>query len=106
MKTATGQIAKASLPEREILQQLLLFNLFLQIVDGVFTYSRHTMATFGPLSWSTVASVLYHKSLACLLLVLIVWLGKRKPELAAKALVITGTIYTVFAIYSIHDLIG
>lgn len=106
MKTTTGQIAAASLPEREALLQLLFFNLFLQTVDGIFSYSRLTLAAAAPLPWSAIAGLLYHKSLACVLLLLIFWLGKRKPELATHALVVTATIYTAFAIYSIYGLIA
>lgn len=105
MKTVPRRIAEAGLPEREILLQLLLFNLFLQLVDGIFSYARLSAATPGPLPWSMLVGVLYHKSLACLLLLLMVWLGKRKQELAVNALVITATIYTAFAAYCIYGLI-
>lgn len=106
MKTKTGQIAKARLPEREVLLQLLLYNLFLQAVDGIFSYSRVIAAASAPLAWNAIGGALYHKGLACLLLLLIVWLGQRKPDLAANALVITATIYTAFAVYSIYGLIA
>lgn len=106
MKTTMGQIATARLPERGVLLQLLLFNLFLQAVDGVFSYSRIIAAAPAPLAWNTIAAVLYYKGLACLLLLFIFWLGQRKPDLAANALVITATIYTAFAVYSIYGLIA
>lgn len=106
MKTTMGQIAKARMPEREVLQQLLLYNLFLQAVDGIFSYSRVIASVSAPLAWNVIGGVLYPKVLACVLLLLIVWLGQRKPDLATNALVITATIYTAFAVYSVYGLIA
>lgn len=105
MKATSGQLATACLAEREALTQLLLFNLFLQFVDGIFSYSKLSNAASVPLSWSPIASIFYYKLLAALLLLLIAWLGKRKPDLAVNALVVCATIYTAFAIYSIYCLI-
>ena len=96
------------LTRREILPQLLFFNLFLQLLDGLFSYrllaERLAGAGSAILPWGAFRSVVYNKSFACLLLLLIVWLGNRKPLFAAQALIVTASIYTGYLVMQLYRL--
>jgi hypothetical protein len=106
MNERTAPRPAEGLTRREILQQLLFFNLFLQLLDGLFSYQllaeRLAGATSLILPWSAFRTVVYNKSFACLLLLLIVWLGNRKPLLAAQALIVTASIYTGYLVIQLH----
>jgi hypothetical protein len=106
MNERTAPRAAEGLTRREMLQQLLFFNLFLQLLDGLFSYhllaERLAGAASLLLPWGAFRSVVYNKSFACLLLLLIVWLGNRKPLLAAQALIVTASIYTGYLVIQLH----
>ena len=98
--------ALEELSRREILQPLLLFNIFLQLLDGLHSYRLLAGADSLMPPGSALLSLLYTKSLACLLLLLIVWLGNRKPQLAAQALIVTASVYTGYLVIQLYGQVG
>ena len=78
-----------------------IFNLLLQVFDGVLTYEVLSLGAqeANPLvrnaitQWGTVWGLLYWKTLACGLLLLIFALRHRQRALTIKALTLTATVY-------------
>lgn len=106
MSKRKSLLALEGLSRREILQQLLLFNLFLQLLDALNSYRILAGTALLMPPWSALLSLLYNKSLACLLLLLIVWLGNRKPQLAAQALIVTASVYTGYLVIQLYGQLG
>lgn len=79
----------------------LIFNLLLQVFDGVLTYQvvLQGVPEANPLvretivQWGVVWGLLYWKTLACVLLVLIFALRHKLQALALKALTVTAAVY-------------
>lgn len=94
--------------------RLLIFNLFLQVFDGLISYQvlSADVAESNPLvdvaivNWDVILGLFYHKSLACVLLLLIFVLGRRRQLLATQALAITATIYTCFGLVCLWTLLS
>jgi hypothetical protein len=78
-----------------------LLNLLLQIVDGVLTYialslgmeEANPLVRTAILEWGEVWGLLYWKTLACVLLLLIFALRHRRRSLAIKAFTLTAAVY-------------
>jgi hypothetical protein len=93
---------------------LLILNLLLQLFDGVMSY-RVLSAGVGesnPLihttivNWGVIQGLFYHKILACVLLILIFVVGRRRELLATQALAITASVYTCFGLVCLWALLS
>lgn len=86
------------------------FNLLLQIFDGLFTYHVLTLGVpeANPLvgeaiaTWGEIWGVVYWKSLACALLVLIFALRRFRENLTLKALTFTSLVYCGLFVVSLY----
>ncbi len=84
--------------------RLLVFNLLLQFFDGLMSYQvlsagaaeSNPIVDAAILNWGVILGLFYHKILACVLLVLIFVVGRRRQLLATQALAITASVYTCF----------
>ena len=93
--------------------RLLILNLLLQLFDGVLSYRVLSAgaAEVNPLievavtNWGAVWGVVYHKLLACVLLLLIFAFRNRRQLLTAQALTITASVYTCFGLFCIWQLL-
>lgn len=88
------------------LRQLLLFNLFLQLLEGCLSYRMAVGSARLGVNWVLVGELVYYKALASLLLLFILHLGNAKPQLAARALFVTASMYTLFALYYMQRLVS
>jgi uncharacterized protein DUF5658 len=103
---------KMSLPVGSVVRRLLIFNLLLQVFDGFLSYQVLSAgaAEANPLihaviiSWGAIWGLLYHKALACLLLVLIFAFRHRRQLLTVQALAITASVYTCFGLFCLWEL--
>ena len=94
-------------------RRLLIFNLFLQLFDGLMSYQvlsagaaeSNPLIHTAILNWGVILGLFYHKILACVLLVLIFVVGRRRQLLATQALAITATVYGCFGIVCIWVLL-
>jgi len=83
------------------LRDLLSFNLFLQLTDGVVSYHAFALGAIEAnpvvaaaiLNWGMVWGLIYKKALACLLLLLIFALRRNRRLLARRALAVTASVY-------------
>jgi len=83
------------------LRDLLSFNLFLQLTDGVVSYHAFALGAIEAnpvvaaaiLNWGMVWGLIYNKALACLLLLLIFALRRNRRLLARRALAVTASVY-------------
>jgi hypothetical protein len=80
---------------------VFVFNLLLQVFDGVLTYQvvargvpeANPIVSESIAQWGLVWGLLYWKALACALLFLIFMLRYRRQALALTALTLTGAVY-------------
>ena len=83
------------------LRDLLTFNLFLQLMDGVVSYQAFALgaAEANPVvaaamvNWGMIGGLIYNKMLACVLLLLIFTFGRSQPFLAMRAMTVTASVY-------------
>ena len=81
-------------------RDLLIFNLFLQFADGLFSYQAFALGAVEAnpvvaaaiVNWGMIWGLTYNKTLACLLLLLIFAL-RRSHLLAMRALTVTASVY-------------
>jgi hypothetical protein len=93
-------------------RDLLTFNLFLQFTDGLTSYQAFALgaAEANPvvaaaiLNWGMIGGLLYSKTLACLLLILIFALSNRRL-LAMRALTVTASVYMCAIIVCLWELL-
>ena len=86
------------------LRELLFWNLYLQLVDGLLGYLMISLGAgeSNPLvigamhAWGIAGGILYYKVLASALVVLIYVLGRRRKMLATRGLTITASVYLCF----------
>ena len=82
-------------------RDLLTFNLFLQFTDGLVSYQAFALgaAEANPVvaaaivNWGTVWGLIYNKTFACVLLLLIFALRRSQGSLAMRALTVTASVY-------------
>lgn len=94
-------------------RDLLLYNLALQVFDGLLSYQVYLVgaAEANPFvaaamnSWGVTAGLLYNKTLACVLLLLVFGLRHRQQFLTTKALTVTAWVYSCVAAASIWELL-
>jgi uncharacterized membrane protein YqjE len=95
------------------LRDLLSFNLFLQLTDGIVSYHSfvHGAVEANPvvaaaiLNWGMIWGLIYNKALACLLLLLIFALGRSQRLFATRALSVTASVYVCAIIVCVWELL-
>ena len=91
-----------------------IFNLLLQLFDGILTYQVLSLGIpeWNPLvataieQWGDVWGLLYWKSFACVLLLLIFALRHRRRALTIKAFTLTSTVYGLVATAGLYELLS
>jgi hypothetical protein len=94
-------------------RDLLTFNLFLQLTDGLVSYQSFALGAVeaNPIvaaaivNWGTVWGLAYNKALACLLLLLIFALSRSQLFLATRALTVTASVYVCAIIVCLWELL-
>ena len=95
------------------LRDLLTFNLFLQLTDGVVSYQAFALGAIEAnpvvdaaiVNWGMVWGLVYNKALACLLLLLIFALRGNRRLLARRALSVTALVYVCATIVCLWELL-
>lgn len=90
-----------------------IFNLLLQLFDGILTYQVLSLGIpeWNPLvataieQWGEVWGLLYWKFFACVLLFLIFALRHRRRALTIKAFTLTSTVYGLVAAAGLYELL-
>jgi Domain of unknown function (DUF5658) len=83
------------------LRDLLSFNLFLQFTDGLVSYQAFALGAVEAnpvvaaaiLNWGMIWGLIYNKTLACLLLLLIFALRHNRRLMAMRGLTVTASVY-------------
>jgi hypothetical protein len=83
------------------IRDLLFFNLLLQFTDGLVSYQAFALgaAEANPVvaaaivNWGMIWGLIYNKTLACLLLLLIFALRRNQRLLTMRALIVTASVY-------------
>src|SRR5262249_36353797 len=94
-------------------RDLLIFNLFLQFSDGIVSYQAFSLgaAEANPVvaaaivNWAMIWGLIYNKTLACLLLVLIFTLGRNRLLMTMRALTVTASLYVCATIVCLWELL-
>ena len=94
-------------------RDLLTFNLFLQLTDGLVSYQAFALGATEAnpvvaaaiVNWGMGWGLIYNKVLACLLLVLIFALGRSQRSLATRALSVTASVYVCAIIVCVCELL-
>ena len=95
------------------LRDLLSFNLFLQLTDGLVSYQSFVLGAVEAnpvvaaaiVNWGMVWGLIYNKALACLLLLLIFALARSQRLLATRALSVTASVYVCAIIVCVWELL-
>jgi uncharacterized membrane protein YqjE len=95
------------------LRDLLSFNLFLQLTDGLLSYQALSLgaAEANPLvaaailNWGMVWGLIYNKALACLLLLLIFAVSRSQRLLAMRGLSVTASVYVCAVTFCLWQLL-
>jgi uncharacterized membrane protein YqjE len=95
------------------LRDLLTFNLFLQFTDGLVSYQAFALgaAEANPVvaaaivNWGMGWGLIYNKTLACLLLLLIFALRRNRRLLAMRGLTVTASVYVCAIIVCLWELL-
>ena len=90
-----------------------VFNILLQILDGVFTYQvlhlgvpeANPLVSSAMAHWGAAWGLIYWKAFACTLLLLIFAFRHKERALTVNALTLTATVYTCFALASACELL-
>ena len=93
-------------------RDLLTFNLFLQLTDGLVSYQAFALGAVEAnpvvaaaiLNWGMVGGLIYNKALACLLLLLIFALSRTQLLLATRGLTLTASVYVCVIIVCLWEL--
>jgi hypothetical protein len=94
------------------LRDLLSFNLFLQLTDGLVSYQSFALGAIEAnpvvaaaiVNWGMVWGLAYNKILACLLLLLIFALRYSSRSLTHRALTVTASVYACTTIVCLWQL--
>jgi hypothetical protein len=95
------------------LRDLLTFNLFLQLTDGLVSYQAFALgaAEANPVvaaaivNWGMGWGLVYNKALACLLLLLIFALRHNRRLMATRGLTVTASVYVCAIIVCLWELL-
>lgn len=96
------------------LRDLLILNLTLQVFDGLFSYQVFSLGAeeANPIvaaaisNWGVIYGLLYKKTLACFLLLLIFTLRHRQALLVRRAMVLTASAYTCVTLVCLWRLLS
>jgi hypothetical protein len=94
-----------------LLRLSLIYNLFLQCFDGILTYQvvslgvpeANPFVNAAISQWGLVWGLLYWKTLASGLLLLIFALRHRRKALTIRALTLTASVYSVFSAAALYE---
>ena len=94
-------------------RDLLTFNLFLQFADGLVSCQAFALgaAEANPVvaaaivNWGMIGGLVYNKTLACVLLLLIFALSRNQRLLAMRALTVTASVYVCATIVFLWELL-
>ena len=94
-------------------KDLFIFNLFLQFTDGLVSYQAFALgaAEANPvvaaaiINWGMIGGLIYNKTLACVLLLLIFALRRSRRLLAIRALSVTASVYVCAILVCIWQLL-
>jgi Domain of unknown function (DUF5658) len=94
-------------------RDLLSFNLFLQLTDGLVSYQAFALGAIEAnpivaaaiIKWGMIWGLLYNKALACVLLLLIFALRRNRRLLARRALTVTASVYLCAIIVCLWQLL-
>ena len=94
-------------------KDLLMFNLFLQVTDGLISYQAFALgaAEANPVvaaaivNWGMIGGLVYNKALACLLLFLIFALSRSQCLMATRAMTVTASVYVCAIIVCVWELL-
>jgi Domain of unknown function (DUF5658) len=83
------------------LRDLLTFNLFLQFTDGLVSYQAFALGAIEAnpvvaaaiLNWGMIWGLLYSKTFACVLLLLVFAISRSHRLLSTRALTVTASVY-------------
>lgn len=95
------------------LRDLLTFNLFLQLTDGFVSYQAFALgaAEANPvvaaaiINWGMIGRLVYNKTLACVLLLLIFALRRNRRLMAMRALALTASVYVCAISFFLWELL-
>jgi protein-S-isoprenylcysteine O-methyltransferase Ste14 len=95
------------------LRDLLSFNLFLQLTDGLVSYQSFVLGAVEAnpvvaaaiVNWGMIWGLAYNKILACLLLLLIFVLRHSSRSLTHRALTVTASVYVCAIIVCVWELL-
>jgi hypothetical protein len=93
-------------------RDLLTFNLFLQLTDGLVSHQAFALGATEAnpvvaaaiVNWGVVWGLVYNKVLACVLLFLIFALSRSQLSLATRALTVTASVYVCAIIVCVWEL--
>ena len=96
------------------LRDLLTFNLFLQITDGIVSYQSFLLGAIEAnpvvaaaiLNWGMIWGLIYNKALACLLLLLVFALRRNRCVLVMREFTVTASMYVCAIIFCLWRLLG
>ena len=94
-------------------RDLLTFNLFLQLTDGLVSYQAFAQgaAEANPVvaaaivNWGMIGGLIYNKALACLLLLLIFALRRNRRLMTMQAMTVTASVYMCAIIVCLWELL-
>jgi hypothetical protein len=94
-------------------RDLFTFNLFLQFTDGLVSYQACALgaAEANPVvaaaigNWGMIGRLIYNKTLACVLLLLIFALRRNRRLLTMRALTVTASVYVCAIIVCVWELL-
>ena len=95
------------------LRDLLTFNLFLQLTDGLVSYQSFALGAIEAnpvvaaaiLNWGMAWGLVYNKTLACVLLLLIFALRRNRRFMAVRGLTVTASVYVCAIIVCLWQLL-
>jgi hypothetical protein len=97
------------------LRDLLIINLILQVFDGLFSYQAFSLLgayEANPIvgaaisSWGVIGGLLYKKTFACALLLLIFAFRHSLPALTRRGLVVTASVYACVAMVCLWKILS
>ena len=94
-------------------RDLLTFNLFLQLMDGLVSYQSFALgaAEANPVvaaaivNWGMIGGLVYNKVLASVLLLLIFALRRNRTLMTLRALTVTASVYVCAIIVCLWELL-
>ena len=106
-------LEKVSVSYPMSVRDLLTFNLFLQLTDGLVSYQAFALGAVEAnpvvaaaiLNWGMWWGLIYNKVLACLLLLLIFVLRRNRRLLAMRGLTVTASVYVCAIIVCLWQLL-